>query len=372
MKNYLKTHDSISISNSTPIYPVDVRFKKLLHCQHEAANQVYDNEDYLSDLVKVLKIKSLIVGVGGAGNNAISRLQDLGLTGTKTLNINTDAQDLYFCNSDNKILIGKESCKGMGSGNNPSLGAEAAKEDIKRLSQTLKSDIVFITCGLGGGTGTGAAPIIAREAKKNGALVVSFCSIPFSSEGAFKRMRAKLGLKYLSKYSDSVIPMINDNLLKLIPNVPMLTAFKVMDEVLVRSIREVVNLINNCGLVNIDFADVKKIFEREGDYPSGLIGITESLGEDADLIQKSRLALNNPLLQLNPHNVDNCLVSVSGNYDMQISKVNKIVSTISREIPRSANLKFGTNIDPSLNSKIRITVLGKGPISPYVKSAIDK
>jgi len=334
-------------------------------------NNNYDTDDYLSDLLKVLKLKILVVGVGGAGNNTVSRLQEIGLTGTETLNINTDAQDLYYSNSEKKILIGKEKCNGQGSGNNPIIGLEAAEEDIDRIKRLLKGDIVFVVCGLGGGTGTGAAPIIAREAKKNGATTVSICTIPFKSEGNQRRMGAKAGLKKLAEFSDSILTLPNDNLLQLLPNTPILTCFKVMDEVLVRSIKEVVNLVNNCNLINIDFADVKKVFEKNSKYPSGLIGITETLGNDQDIIQKSKLAIHNPLLKLNAKEIDRCLISVSSDHKLSLTNVDKIVSTISNEVPQEAKLKFGVKISPDLDTKIRIMVLGRGPISPYVRSAVD-
>ncbi|MHA1489883.1 MAG: cell division protein FtsZ [Promethearchaeota archaeon] len=348
------------------------RFKQLSKLnQQDYQNQNYDNDAYLSDLLKVLKIRSLVVGVGGAGNNTLSRLSEMGLKGAESVNINTDAHDLFYSNARHKVLIGKERCKGLGSGNDPIIGSEAAKEDSKRLKKILNADIVFLTCGLGGGTGTGAAPIIAREAKKNNALVVTFCSIPFLSEGNQRRMRAKIGLKKLAKYSDTIIPLPNDNLLKMIPNAPILTCFKVMDEVLVRSIREVVKLINNCGLINIDFADIRKVFQKNGDYPSGLIGITETLKNEKNLIEKSKLAIHNPLLKPNTKEVNRCLVSVSANHQLTLSNVDKIVSTITNEVPQEAKIKFGANMEPNLNKKIRIMVLGKGPISPYVRSAVD-
>ena len=352
--------------------PISSRFKEISRQNKNSSSDLnYDNDDYLSDLLNVLKIKTVVVGVGGAGNNTVSRLNEMGVLGTETLNINTDAHDLYYSNSKNKVLIGKDRCKGLGSGNNPSVGFEAAKEDSNRLHEVLKADIVFLTCGLGGGTGTGAAPIIAREAKKNNALVVTFCSIPFMSEGSQRRTRAKIGLKKLAKYSDSIIPIPNDNLLKLVPTAPILTCFKVMDEVLVRGIKEVVNLVNSCGLINIDFADVRKILEKSSEYPSGLIGITETMGgKEYDLIQKSKMAIHNPLLNPNTNEVESCLISVSSNHKLSLSNVDKIVSTISHEVPPEAKIKFGTSMDPNLE-KIRIMVLGKGPISPYVRSAVD-
>jgi len=239
-----------------------------------------DDDKYLSDLLKILKIKSLVIGIGGAGNNTVSRMQDIGSKFVETLNINTDAHDLYYSNANKKLLIGKEICNGLGSGNDPSIGAAAAEEDIERISEVLKADVVFLAFGLGGGTGTGAAPIIAREAKKNKATVVTFCSIPFTSEGKERRNRAKTGLKEIIENTDCLIPIPNDNLLRFNKKIPILTGFKIMDEVLIRCIREILNLINNCGLINIDYADVKKIFEKKGELPSGLIGITESYGED--------------------------------------------------------------------------------------------
>lgn len=335
------------------------------------SNPNCDDDSYLADLLKVLKIKSLVVGVGGAGNNTVSRLEDMGIKNVETLNINTDAHDLYYANAKHKILIGKERCRGLGSGNDPSIGAEAAKEDIERLNKTLNADIIFLTCGLGGGTGTGAAPIIAQEAKKNNAIVVTFCSIPFSSEGAQRASRAKVGLKNLAEYSDFLIPIPNDNLLKVVGQVPMITGFKIMDEVLIRNIGEVVNLINNCGLVNIDFADVKKVFIKDEKYPTGLIGIAESDGDEADLIAKAKLAINNPLLQADSSQVKRCLVSVTGDHTLPLTKVDKIISTISNEIPADANLKFGVQNKPDLGSKIKIMVLANGPVSPYVREAVD-
>jgi cell division protein FtsZ len=346
------------------------RFKTLSKSsQNASSTQNYDSDEYLSELLEVLKIKTLVVGVGGAGNNIISRLQEMGLQFTETLNINTDAHDLFYSNAKHKILIGKENCNGLGSGNDPMVGQAAAEGDAKRLREILKADILFLTCGLGGGTGTGAAPIIAREAKRNNSLVVTFCSIPFRSEGQQRRIRARTGLKKLAEYSDSIIPIPNDNLLQLVPNFPILKCFKILDEVLVRSIREVVNLINNCGLINIDFADVRKIFEKSGKYPSGLIGITETLGND--LIKKSKLAIHNPLLKPNTREVDRCLVSVTSDHKLSISNVDKIVSTISHEVPEDAKIKFGANMNPNLDTKTRIMVLGKGPISPYVRTAVD-
>jgi cell division protein FtsZ len=173
------------------------------------------------------------------------------------------------------------------------------------------------------------------------------------------------------KYSDTLIPIPHDNLLRFNQKLPILAGFKIMDEVLIRCIKEIINLINNCGLINIDYADVRKVLEKKGNYPSGLIGITESLGEEKDLIKKARLALHNPLLEPDIKKVDKCIVSVSGDHQLSLSNIDRIISTISSEIPEDASLKFGTSLNPTLGSKIRIMALGRGPISPYVQEAID-
>lgn len=347
------------------------RFNEIARYNKNNQSLNLDDDKYLSDLLKILKIRSIVVGIGGAGNNTVSRMQDIGNDFVETLNINTDAHDLYYSNANKKLLIGKETCNGLGSGNDPRIGATAAEEDLERLSETLKADVVFLTFGLGGGTGTGAAPIVAREAKKNNATVVTFCSIPFTSEGKERKKRAKSGLKDLIQHTDCLIPIPNDNLLRFNENIPILTGFKIMDEVLIRCIREILNLINNCGLINIDYADVRKVFEKKDKIPSGLIGITESFGDGSDLIKKAKLALHNPLLEPDPMQVDKCIVSVTGDHKISLSKIDKIIATISSEIPEEASLKFGTALDPSLKSKIRIMALGRGPISPYITSAIE-
>ncbi|MBY8984092.1 MAG: cell division FtsZ family protein [Candidatus Lokiarchaeota archaeon] len=348
------------------------RFNDIAHQnQNPNVNPNCDDDKYLADLLKVLKIKSLVVGVGGAGNNTVSRLEELGISNADTITINTDAHDLYYSNAQHKVLIGKDRCQGMGSGNDPLVGGEAADEDRDRLSKLLNGDIVFLTCGLGGGTGTGAAPIIAEEAKKNNALVVTFCSLPFKSEGVQRAVKATQGLKNLAKYSDFLITVPNDNLLSIVGKIPMITGFKIMDEVLIRNIGEVVNLINNCGLVNIDFADVKRIFVKKEKYPSGLVGIAESVGNESDLIEKAKLALNNPLLEPDTSKVERCIVSVTGDHTLTLSKVDSVISTITNGIPESAQLKFGVQNKPGMGSKVKIMVLANGPISPYVQAAVD-
>ncbi len=352
-----------------------------LDSQSEGYN---DSDEYLSDFLQLLKTRTVIVGVGGAGNNAITRLQESGVTGAVTIAVNTDAQDLYYANADNKMLIGKDITQGLGSGNNPKIGEISAESDLERLRQITKKNIVFITCGMGGGTGTGASPIIAREAQKAGALVVSFCTLPFKMEGEEKRLIANEGLLKLAQYSDTIIPLPNEKLMTLVPNLTLMKGFKIMDEILIRSVRGIVDLVSNCGLVNLDLADVKNILKKS-QGTSGYIGKSEINMEDItkdndniatplvkEIIQEKTLkALNNPILEMNPKEITSCLVSITGNQYLSLNQVNEIVSTVSRNIKVNAKLKFGAMIDPN-SEKIHINIIGQGPVSPYVTQAEEQ
>ncbi len=340
-----------------------------------------DSDEYLSDFLQLLKTRTVIIGVGGAGNNAITRLQESGVTGAITIAVNTDAQDLYYANADKKILIGKEVTGGLGSGNNPKIGEKSAESDLERIRQITKKNIVFITCGMGGGTGTGASPIIAREAQKAGALVISFCTLPFKMEGDEKEIIANEGLLRLADHSDTIIPLPNEKLMKLVPNLTLMKGFKIMDEILIRSVRGIVDLVSNCGLVNLDLADVKNILKRSNGT-SGYIGKSEINLEDIskdnnsapspmikEIIQEKTLkALHNPILEMDPQKISSCLVSITGNQYLSLNQVNEIVSTVSKNIQSNAKLKFGAMIDPN-SEKIHINIIGQGPTSPYMEKA---
>ncbi|MBN2156594.1 MAG: cell division FtsZ family protein [Candidatus Lokiarchaeota archaeon] len=343
-----------------------------------------DSDEYLSEFLQLLKTRTVIIGVGGAGNNAITRLQESGVTGAITIAVNTDAQDLYYANADQKILIGKEVTGGLGSGNNPRIGEKSAESDLERIRQITRKNIVFITCGMGGGTGTGASPIIAREAQKAGALVVSFCTLPFKMEGAEKETIANEGLLRLAKYSDTIIPLPNEKLIKLVPNLTLMKGFKIMDEILIGSVRGIVDLVSNCGLVNLDLADVKNILKRCNET-SGYIGKSEinidDIAKDGNttssplikeiIREKTLKALHNPILEMDPSEISSCLVSITGNQYLSLNQVNEIVSTVSENIQSNAKLKFGAMIDPN-SEKIHINIIGQGPISPYVSNAERK
>ncbi|NMC05223.1 MAG: cell division protein FtsZ [Candidatus Lokiarchaeota archaeon] len=286
-------------------------------------------------------------------------------------------QDLYYSNADEKILIGKRLTRGLGSGNNHEIGELAAREDYERLKAVMDADVVFLTGGLGGGTGTGATPLIAKAAKDRGAIVVSVVTMPFNMEGPSKQSIAYQGLRDLAESSDTVIPLSNQKLVSLVPDIKLHQGFKIMDEVLIRSVRSIIDIVTRPGLVNIDFADIKSIIEKRGNdirdtlYSTSVIGMTEITSvDDADKLKKYTIkALNNPLIEPDTSEIKNALVGITGDYNVSLRQVNTVVSTVQEQINPSANVKFGFIQDPSMKHKMRITVMGTGFKSPMLEQA---
>ena len=232
-----------------------------------------------------------VVGCGGGGNNTINRITEVGVKGAETVAINTDAQDLLYTNADKKVLIGRELTKGLGAGSIPKVGEEAARENEKDIKDALSGcDMVFITCGLGGGTGTGSAHVIAEVAKKMGALVIGIVTLPFAMEGNRRYENALYGLEKLEDTVDTLIVIPNDKLLELAPDLPLHTAFKVADEILMNAVKGISELITKAGLVNLDFADVRAVMDNGG---VALIGVGESDTENraTESVEK---AIHNP------------------------------------------------------------------------------
>jgi cell division protein FtsZ len=206
-----------------------------------------------------------VVGAGGGGNNTINRMTEVGIVGAETIAINTDAQDLLYTTADKKILLGKEITRGLGAGSIPKIGEDAAHESEHEIKQALTgADMVFITCGLGGGTGTGSAPVVAEIAKKMGALTVAVVTMPFAMEGHRRYENAVIGLEKLEKSVDTLIVIPNDKLLQLVPDLPLHTAFKVADEILTNSVKGIAELVTKAGLVNLDFADIRAVMGNGG------------------------------------------------------------------------------------------------------------
>ncbi|MCC7563548.1 MAG: cell division protein FtsZ, partial [Methanobacterium sp.] len=231
--------------------------------KHQGYDSSIDHE--LEDIIHRSRAKICVIGTGGGGNNTVSRLMEIGIEGAETISMNTDAQDLYYSVSDKKILIGRNTCGGLGAGGIPEVGEECAEESDEEIKEKLDgADMVFVTCGMGGGTGTGSAPIIAKMAKKIGALTIAVATMPFSAEGLRRRENAEKGLEKLQSAADTVIVIPNDKLLEVAPNLPINKAFMVADELLGRAVKGITELITKPGLVSLDFADIRSIMKGSG------------------------------------------------------------------------------------------------------------
>jgi len=307
----------------------------------------------LEELLKQSKAKILVVGVGGAGNNAVSRLMEVGIEGGTTLAINTDAQDLLYTTADKKLLIGRNLTHGLGAGNNPKIGEAAAQESVEQIREALDADMVFITCGLGGGTGTGAAPIIAEIAKDNGALTISICTLPFEVEGIKKKENAKIGLERLAKVSDTIIVIPNEKLLDIAPDLSLNDAFRIVDEILIQGAKNLTELITKPGFINLDFADVKNTLKNSGE---ALIGI----GQANKAVDAALNALNNPLLDLDYRNARKVLLHISSSNSLSLQETESIIRTVLQELNNDIEVKWGAVFDPNLKNTVRVTAIISG------------
>lgn len=320
-------------------------------------------DDELKKLLESKRAETRVIGCGGAGGNTISRLMQVGIVGAETIAVNTDAQDLLYTDADVKILIGKEITGGLGAGADPRVGEEAAKEsknDIKRVLEG--SDMVFVTCGLGGGTGTGSAPLVADTAKKLGALTVGIVTIPFTMEGRQRMNNALGGLEKLEKVVDTLIVIPNDKLLEIVPDVSLTTAFKVADEILVNAVKGITELVTRPGLVNLDFADIRAVMSSGGLAMIGM-GDSESENRAAEAVER---ALNNPLLDVDIDGAKGALINVSGGVDVTIRECQKIVESVSTRLNPEAKIIWGAQIVKELGDSIRTMLIVTGVNSPRI------
>ena len=316
-----------------------------------------DIDEDLITIMKGVRTNIFVVGAGGAGNNTISRLNEMGIEGATTIAVNTDAQDLFYCQSSKKILLGRQTSKGLGAGGEPSVGEECAEESEDEIRDELEgADMVFVTCGLGGGTGTGSAPIIAKIAKKLGALTVAVATMPFSAEGIKRRENAEQGLEKLHDAADTVIVIPNDKLLEVAPNLPLNKAFMVSDEILGRAVKGITELITKKGLVSLDFADIRSIMSGSG---MAMIGMGQSDSGDRAL-ESVHEALSSPLLDIDISNATGALVNISGSSDLTLHEAEKIVQVVADKLDTEANIIWGTQIDESLQNVVRTTVVVSG------------
>ncbi len=319
-------------------------------------------DEELAELLDSVSARILVAGVGGAGNNAITRLMEVGVEGAETLALNTDAQDLYFCNSHHKLLLGRETCGGLGAGNNPDVGEAAAIESYEDIKDIVQGDLVFITGGMGGGTGTGAAAHVAKAAKENGALTVAIVCLPFDVEGATRKKNATRGLNALMEHVDTLIAIPNEKLLEIAPDLSMPEAFMVADEVLVRAVKGIAELISKPGLVNLDFADVRTTMKNGG---VSIIALGEGIGENR-AEEAVVNALRNPLIDVSIENARNILVNVSGSSDLQLVEAKRAVELVTEQVHPGAEVIYGALIIPELEDRLRVTIIASGVSSPYV------
>ncbi len=316
--------------------------------------------EFDKELEKILQSHRTIikvVGAGGAGNNTINRLMEIGVKNVETIAINTDAQDLLYAVAHKKILIGKTITNGLGSGSDPEIGEESAKENLEDVKSALAgSDMAFVTCGLGGGTGSGSAPVIAEIAKSIGALTIAIVTIPFSEEGVLRWKNAQYGMERLKKAADTVIVIQNDKLWEIAPEVPLNEAFKLSDEILVNGVLGITDLVTEKGLVNLDFADVRTIMKNGG---TALIGLGESDSANR-AVEAVEMALQNPLVDLDIVGAKSALMNIMGGADMSVKDAKTAMQTLAKKLDPNARVIWGARVNPELNNSIRVMVIATG------------
>ena len=299
-----------------------------------------------------------VLGIGGSGTNAVNRMSELGIKGVEFIAINTDAQALHNNQADKKVHIGKSITKGLGSGMNPELGRQAAEESVEELEEVIENaDMVFITCGLGGGTGSGAAPIVAELAKNKGILTVGVVTKPFTFEGSKRKEVAETAYDNLKDKVDAIISIHNDRILQIIDKkTSLIEAFKTVDEVLRQGISGISDLITTHGVVNADFADVRSIMQDAG---TALMGIGHATGENRAQ-EAAKAAINSPLLELAIDGAKGVLFNITGGPSLGMFEIDEAAKVITKSIDPDAKVKFGAVIDEDMGDGVRITVIATG------------
>ncbi|WP_115686186.1 cell division protein FtsZ [Corynebacterium senegalense] len=299
-----------------------------------------------------------VVGVGGGGVNAVNRMIEEGLKGVEFVAVNTDSQALLFTDADTKLDIGREATRGLGAGANPEVGRTSAEDHKQEIEESLKgSDMVFVTAGEGGGTGTGAAPVVAGIAKKMGALTIGVVTRPFSFEGKRRTRQALEGIENLKEVCDTVIVIPNDRLLQLgDAELSMMEAFRAADEVLYNGVQGITNLITIPGMINVDFADVRSVMADAG---SALMGVGSARGDNR-VMTATEQAINSPLLETTMEGAKGVLISVAGGSDLGLMEVNNAASIVEEKADDDANIIFGTIIDDNLGDEVRVTIIATG------------
>jgi cell division protein FtsZ len=299
-----------------------------------------------------------VVGIGGGGVNAVNRMIEVGLKGVEFIAINTDAQALLMSDADVKLDVGRELTRGLGAGANPEVGRKAAEDHAEEIEEVLKgADMVFVTAGEGGGTGTGGAPVVARIARSLGALTIGVVTRPFGFEGRRRALSAETGIDELREEVDTLIVIPNDRLLSISDrNISMLDAFKSADQVLLQGVSGITDLITTPGLINLDFADVKSVMSGAG---SALMGIGSSRGDNR-AVEAAEMAISSPLLEASIDGAHGVLLSISGGSDLGLFEINEAAQLVSEAAHAEANIIFGAVIDDALGDEVRVTVIAAG------------
>ena len=299
-----------------------------------------------------------VVGIGGGGVNAVNRMIEVGLKGVEFIAINTDAQALLMSDADVKLDIGRELTRGLGAGANPDVGRKAAEDHAEEIEEVLKgADMVFVTAGEGGGTGTGGAPVVARIARSLGALTIGVVTRPFAFEGRRRALQSEAGIEALREEVDTLIVIPNDRLLSISDRqVSVLDAFKSADQVLLSGVQGITDLITTPGLINLDFADVKSVMSNAG---SALMGIGSARGEDR-AVAAAEMAISSPLLEASIDGAFGVLLSVSGGSDLGLFEINEAANLVAQAAHDEANIIFGAVIDDALGDEVRVTVIAAG------------
>lgn len=312
--------------------------------------------------VDVHQAKIIVVGLGGAGNNTITTLYEMNVEGAESVAVNTDAKHLSITKADKKILIGKDTTNGLGAGGYPKIGQRAAEESRRELKEFLEDvDMVFVTCGLGGGTGTGASPIVAQMAKDAGAIVIGTVTMPFKMEGT-RILKAEEGLKQLRQTSDTVIVIENQKLLQYAGDLPVKQAFAVADELISTMIKGVTETITQPSLVNLDYADVKTIMHSGGVAAIG-IGEADSSERAKEAIAK---AMKHPLLEMDYSGADGAIVQIIGGEDLKLDEINEVGEIISNQLDPEAQVIWGARVMPEYSGNLQVISIITGVNSPYI------
>ncbi len=323
--------------------------------------ELSEEDKEIAALLEGSQPKIMVVGTGGSGCNTLNRIQEIGIVGARLVAMNTDAQHLLRIKADKKLVLGKKKTKGLGAGSNPEIGEAAAQESFEEIKALVNgADLVFVTCGMGGGTGTGSAHLVAKAAKDHGILCIGVVTTPFSSEGLKRRQNAFVGLEKLKREADTTITIPNDRLLEIVPDLPLNAAFKAADSVLANAVKGITELVTKPGLVNLDFADIRTILEHAG---MAMIGLGEVEGSDKPdrVVDAAQKAMQSPFLDLDVGTANKALINITGGSDLTLGEAESAIYLISQKIAKDAHIIWGATIDESLKNRgVRVLAVLSG------------